>query len=305
MNVLILGGNGFIGSHLVDKHIMEGHKVRVFDKYEEHYRRPVNSVDYRFGDFGNRGSLEGVLDDIDVLYHLVWSSIPKTSNDDPVFDVQSNVVETINLMENCVKKRIKKFVFISSGGTVYGSPSLFPVHESAQTNPNCSYGITKLCVEKYILLFSKLYGLDYIIGRPSNPYGARQNPYGMQGVISAFLGKIKDNKDLEIWGDGEIIRDYIYIDDLVDGLYKAAMSGTTNNIFNFGTGVGHSLNDVVEVIRRITGKNFNVRYKEGRNFDIGKIYFDISRAKKELQWTPVVSLDVGINSTWEFIKSMK
>lgn len=305
MNILILGGNGFIGSHLVDKHVSEGHKLRVFDKYEEHYRKPINGVDYRFGDFGNRGALEDVLDDIDILYHLVWSSIPKTSNDDPAFDVQSNIVETISLLEKCVQKKVKKLIFISSGGTVYGNHNFLPVNELSQTNPECSYGITKLCVEKYIFLFSRLYGLDYIIARPSNPYGPRQNPYGIQGVISVFLGKIKDNKDIEIWGDGEIIRDYIYIDDLVDGLYKAAMSLTSHKIFNFGCGRGNSLNEILNIIRETTRINFNVCYKEKRVFDVHKIYFDISRAKDELRWTPVVPLSIGIKNTWEFIKSIK
>jgi UDP-glucose 4-epimerase len=304
MNILILGGNGFIGSHLVDKYLYEGHHVRVFDKYEEHYRKPINGVDYRFGDFGNSGALEDTLDNIDILYHLVWSSLPKTSNDDPTFDVQSNVIETINLLEKCVQKNIKKFIFISSGGTVYGNPDLLPVNELNQTNPECSYGISKLCVEKYILLFSKLYGLDYIIARPSNPYGARQNPNGVQGAISVFLGKIKDKKDIEIWGDGEIIRDYIYIDDLVDGLYKASMSVTAHKIFNFGSGRGNTLNDIVNIIREITGIKFNVCYTEKRIFDINKIYFDISRAKEELGWEPTVPLCIGIKNTWEFIKSI-
>lgn len=305
MNVLILGGNGFIGSHLVDKHLSEGHNVRVFDKYEEHFRKPLKNVDYRIGDFGNRGMVGDILKGVDILYHLIWSSLPKTSNDDPSFDVQSNVIETINLLDKCVENSIKKFIFISSGGTVYGSPDILPIPEFSKTNPECSYGITKLAVEKFILLYNKLYNQDYIIARPSNPYGPRQDPYGIQGAIAVFLGKIKNNEPIEIWGNGEIVRDYIYIDDLINGLYIAAMSNTSNKIYNFGSGKGHSLNDVVDIIKHIVGNNIRINYKDKRSFDIQNIYLDVARAKEELGWEPVVPLNHGIKNTWEFVKSLK
>ena len=163
MNILVLGGNGFIGSHLVDKLLLEGHSVRVFDKNEEHYRIPVHNVEYCLAEFGNRGLLLEALNDIDIVVHLISTTVPKTSNDDPVFDVQSNIVETLFLLEQCVIKKVKKIIYASSGGAVYGIPDSLPVLEENQTNPICSYGICKLTIEKYLSLFKELYNLDYVI----------------------------------------------------------------------------------------------------------------------------------------------
>lgn len=304
MKCLILGGNGFIGSHLVDKLLLQGQKVRVFDKYEERYRKPLAGVDYHYGDFGNRGLMEKALKDIDMVFHLISTTLPKTSNDDPVFDVQSNVIETLFLLERCVIEKVKKIIFISSGGTVYGSPVSLPISEDDPTNPECSYGITKLTIEKYLALFKKLYDLDYTIVRPSNPYGSRQDPHGIQGAITVFLGKTAVNEPMEIWGDGEIVRDYIYIDDLVAGIYKAAVLNTPFHIFNLGTGTGYSINDLVKIIRKITGRNISFEYKAGRSFDVKKIFLDNSRAAKELSWMPATSLEAGIEKTWQFIKEL-
>jgi len=301
---LILGGNGFIGSHLVDKLLAEGHAVRVFDKYEEHYRKPLAGVDYCFGDFGNRGLLTDALDDIDVVFHLINTTLPKTSNDDPVFDVQSNVIETLFLFEQCVAKRINKVIFTSSGGTIYGKAANLPIPEDSPTDPECSYGITKLTIEKYLALFNHLYGLDYTIIRPSNPYGSRQNPAGIQGAISVFLGKVARSEPIEIWGDGEVIRDYIYIEDLVDGIYKASISATPSRIFNAGSGVGYSLNEIVDVIRSVTGCCVQVQYASKRAFDVPGIYLDISRATTELEWRPDTSIHEGIAKSWEFVRTI-
>ena len=206
-NILVLGGNGFIGSHLVDRLIADGHFVRVFDKYPERYRAPLPEVEYHLGDFGNRGLLLDALRDIDVVYHLISTSLPKTSNDDPAFDVQSNVIETLFLLEQCLAKSVLKFVFVSSGGTVYGRPDRLPIVEESPTNPECSYGITKLTIEKYLNLYHHLHGLDYVVVRPSNPYGSRQDPHGIQGAIAVFLGRVASGKSIEIWGDGTFSKD--------------------------------------------------------------------------------------------------
>jgi UDP-glucose 4-epimerase len=304
MNILVLGGNGFIGSHLVDRLLAEGHRVRVFDKYEEHYRKPLADVDYRFGDFGNRGLLAEALAGIDTVFHLISTTLPKTSNDDPAFDVQSNVVETLFLLEQCVAKKIGRLVFVSSGGTVYGRPAELPIREESPTNPECSYGITKLTIEKYLALFHLLHGLDYTIVRPSNPYGSRQNPTGIQGAIAVFLGRAARGEAIEIWGDGEVVRDYLYIDDMVDGLYRAATVASPFRVFNIGSGTGHSLNDIVAAIRTVTGRDLSVVYKPQRLFDVPAIFLDITRARRELSWQPVASLAEGIERTWIFVKEL-
>jgi len=301
---LILGGNGFIGSHLVDKLLAEGHNVRVFDKYEEHYRKPLPGVDYRFGDFGNRGLLADALEGVDTVFHLISTTLPKTSNDDPAFDVQSNVVETLFLLEQCVARKIKKIIFVSSGGTVYGRSARLPIAEDSPTNPECSYGITKLTIEKYLALFNNIHGLDYLVVRPSNPFGERQNPESIQGVIPVFLGKALKGEAIEIWGDGEVVRDYIYIGDLVDGMYRAAATETSSRSFNLGSGTGTSLNEIVEIIRRVTSREVKVEYKAKRKFDVPKTYLDISRAREELHWSPVTPFEIGIRRTWAFVEGL-
>jgi UDP-glucose 4-epimerase len=304
MKCLVLGGNGFIGSHLVDRLLAEDHQVRVFDRQEERYRSPLNTVDYRYGDFGNHGLLSDALNNIEVVFHLVNTTVPKTSNDDPAFDLSSNAIETIFLLEQCVKQKVHKIIFISSGGTVYGMPDILPIKEDSSTNPLCSYGITKLTIEKYMSLFNYLYGLDYTIVRPSNPYGSRQNPFGIQGAISVFLAKVVRNELIEIWGDGEIVRDYIFIDDLADGVYKAAFTNTTSRIFNLGSGEGISLNSMLAAIRNTTKREVKHKYTLKRMFDVPAIYLDITRAKEELGWIPTTTLETGINKTLSFISQL-
>jgi UDP-glucose 4-epimerase len=304
MNMLVLGGNGFIGSHLVDRLLAEGHRVRVFDKYEEHFRKQLTEVAYCVGDFGNRGMLSEALEGIDMVFHLISTTLPKTSNDDPAFDVQSNVIETIFLLEQCVARKIRKVIYISSGGAIYGKPSVLPIPENCPTEPECSYGITKLTVEKYLALFNHLHGLDYVVLRPSNPYGSRQKPDGIQGAVSVFLGRVAQGKTIEIWGDGRVVRDYIFVDDLIDGIYRAAVMQSHSRIFNLGSGMGHSLNEIVEVIRKVTGRQIDVAYKAKRSFDVPTIYLDIFRAKQELSWMPSVSLEAGMEATWTFVEGL-
>lgn len=304
MNVLVLGGNGFIGSHIVDKLLQEGHTVRVFDKYEEHYRKPLARVEYCFGEFGNRGMLTESLKEIDVVFHLISTTLPKTSNDDPAFDVKSNVIESIYLLEKCVENKVKKIVYVSSGGTVYGVPKILPVSEDHFTSPLCSYGICKLTIEKYLALFKHLYGLDYVVLRLSNPYGERQNPLGIQGAVSVFLGKVARKETIEIWGDGEIVRDYIYVKDLVAGIYSAAILNTSSQVFNLGCGTALSLNSLLKIIQDVVGGDLRVRYSQQRSFDVPAIYLDITRAQNELFWRPNTPIAVGIKKTWDFISKI-
>jgi UDP-glucose 4-epimerase len=208
------------------------------------------------------------------------------------------------MLEKCVELGVKKVVFISSGGTVYGRPAQLPIAETGATDPECSYGITKLTIEKYLALYHHLHGLDYVVVRPSNPFGSRQNPQGIQGAIPVFLGKVAKGESIEIWGDGEVVRDYLYIDDLVDGVYLAAMSESQDRIFNLGSGKGNSLNEIVGSIRTVTGVSVRVNYNPGRSFDVPKIWLDISRAGKQLGWAPKISLDDGMLRTWNFIRSL-
>ncbi|MEI6214124.1 MAG: NAD-dependent epimerase/dehydratase family protein [Desulfuromonadales bacterium] len=304
MRALVLGGNGFIGSHIVDKLLVEGHDVRVFDLGEENYRKPLDKVDYLYGDFGNRGLLTNALKGVQTVFHLISTTLPETSNEDPIFDVHSNVAETIFLLEQCVAQQINKIVFISSGGTVYGIPGHTPVSEDNPTNPLCSYGITKLMIEKYLHLFKHLYSLDYVVIRPSNPYGDRQNPSGIQGAISVFLGKVARGMPIEIWGDGGVVRDYIFIDDLVEGIYKSSITDSKNKVFNLGSGIGSSIKEILGAIKNVTDTDVDIIYMNSRTLDVPEIYLDIARARSELSWSPKTSLEEGLAKCWKFVKQV-
>ena len=282
----------------------EGHDVRIYDRDNEAFRPKNANVDYRYGEFGNRTLVSEALIGVDIVFHLITTTIPKTSNDDPIYDVQSNVIETLGLLERCVANNIKKIVFISSGGTVYGRVNKLPISEDFPTEPECSYGITKLTIEKYLALFQHLYGLEYSVLRLSNPYGSRQNPAGIQGAISVFLDRVVQNKEIEIWGDGKIVRDYVYVEDVVGGIYAAAITNTKSHVFNLGSGIGHSLNDIVRLVGEITGRPAKVVYKPRRLFDVPKIYLNIKRAEEELNWKPSMPLEQGLEHTLEFIKSL-
>lgn len=298
MNVIVFGGCGFIGSHLVDELQSQGHNVRVFDRNYELFRLPLINVEYVIGDFGNRGLVSSAIKGIDVVFHLISTTVPKTSNDDPTFDVSSNLIETLCLLEACVREQVKKVVFVSSGGTVYGIPGNLPINEDHPTNPICSYGITKLAIEKYLFLFHRLYGLDFSVIRPSNPYGPRQNPKNIQGSVSVFLGNILAGQPITIWGDGSVSRDFIYIHDLIDGIVKATFIKTEHHIFNIGSGVGTTLTKLLELIRMVTGADPRVIHTGNRPFDVSELVLDIKRAQRELGWAPQTPFLQGAYATW-------
>jgi UDP-glucose 4-epimerase len=299
---VVLGGNGFIGSHLTDRLLDGGWKVRVLDLAEERYRNPLIGVDYILGDFCDGAVIGKALEGADTVFHLIGTTVPKTSNDNPAFDVETNVVGTIGVLSRCVQEKVRKVVFLSSGGTVYGRPSQLPIHEDHPTNPECSYGITRLAIEKYLALFHILYGLDYIILRPSNVYGARQDPLGIQGAIAIFLGKALAQETIGIWGDGEVIRDYLHVEDLVEGICSAAERSSHTRIYNLGSGIGHSLNDLLRMIEQILGRKVAVRYEPKRAFDVAANILDVRRAERELGWLARISLEDGIGRSLEFVK---
>jgi UDP-glucose 4-epimerase len=307
MKALVIGGNGFIGTHLVTLLQKEGLSVRVFDRYPSKYGEPSASVEYVTGDLGNHGVLSEIVEGVDWVFHLAYTTLPKTSNDDPVYDVRSNLVDTIQLLQECCSAGVKKFVFVSSGGTIYGVPQSSPIKESHPTEPICSYGITKLAIEKYLHLFYHLKGLEYVVLRVSNPYGEGQNPNAKQGAVGVFLGRIARGESITIWGDGEVVRDYIYIEDAVLSLLAAARYRPTNTeprVFNIGSGHGCSLNQLLEEIRSTVDYPVKVDYTPSRALDVPANVLDISLAKEQLEWEPQVDLNAGLARTWKWIKTL-
>lgn len=304
MRAFVIGGNGFIGSHLVDALNQEGWHITVYDRAEEHYRSRLPGVNYNIGELSNRHLLESLLSQVDVLFHLVSTTVPQTSNETPIFDVQTNVVDTIALLEACVRQQVRKVVFVSSGGTVYGIPECIPVSEEHPTQPICAYGISKLAIEKYLYLFQRLYGLDYAILRPANPYGERQNPNGIQGFVGVSLGCIAKGEPVLVWGDGSVTRDYFHVSDLVHACLLAATTKTQSKIFNIGSGCGYSLVELIGIIQKIVHQPFHVIHTPPRPFDVPELVLNIERAQFELGWYPQVSLEVGLERTWKWIQTV-
>jgi len=300
MKTLIIGGNGFIGSHLVDVLLCAGHKVRVFDRSPELFRPPLPEVEYRLHHFDDSAAMAEAMEGVDVVFHLLSTSVPSTSNLDPVADIQSKLVGTVKLLQLMQQKSITKIVYLSSGGTVYGIPEVLPIPERHPLQPICSYGVVKVAIENYLLMFQRLYGFRPVILRPSNPYGERQGHGGVQGVVGTFLRKAKADEPIEIWGDGAVVRDFIHVSDLAELCLKVVEQDTCG-IFNAGSGEGHSILEILGAVERVTGKKLVPVFKPARNYDVPRVMLDVTQAIKVFAWQPHVDLDEGVARTWRWM----
>ena len=298
MKIIVFGGQGFIGYNLCKKLLLEGDEVVSLDK-DLQSNRMINNVKYIKVDFTNKDSYVNYLNNIDVLYHLVSTNNANSSADDIKDDIVNNVIGTIDLLNACVEKKVKKIVFISSGGTIYGNIDELPINESQLPNPICSYGITKLMIEKYISLYSHLYNLNYVILRLSNIYGPYHHSLN-QGLINVCLLKAISGKTIEIFGNGEIKRDYLYIDDAIEALNIVKKKEINNSIYNIGSGKGYSINQIIKVIETIVGSIINIKHSSARKQDVLVNVLDVSLAKKELNWDPKTDLKDGIMKTYNY-----
>lgn len=300
---LVVGGNGFIGSHLVDGLLRQDWRVVVLDLYERRYDPIPEGVQFIRGDLSQAYLVREALVGVDTVFHLAWATIHEVSNQDPSADVEANLVPSIQLLEACRQSAVQRVVFTSSGGTVYGPTTRLPIAETQLQNPVNGYGITKLAVEKYLHMFRHLYGLDYAVIRPSVPYGPRQNPLGRQGAIAVFLYRISRGLPLTIWGDGNVTRDYFYVGDLVTALTAAAEHPLDGErVFNIGGGREVSLNHLVKSIEAVVGLPADVRYEEARDFDVQRLCLDTRRAAEILAWSPKVNLEEGLSRTWQWMQ---
>lgn len=289
---LVIGGSGFLGRHLIESLLAAGVDVCSLDITLP--EQPDNRLEYIEGSFTDRMLVEKAMMGCDTVFHLASTTLPKTSNDDPAFDIISNLAGTVTLLDLAVKNKVKKFIFISSGGTVYGAPTQLPVSEDHSTNPTCSYGIVKLAIEKYLYMYHQAYGLETCSLRLSNPYGEYQRIDAGQGAVAVFCHKALTGETMEIWGDGSVVRDFIYVKDAVRAIMLTLDSGCAGMAINIGYGAGASLNQLLEQIEIVCGCTINRQYLPARGFDVPKIYLDIRRAKKVLGWEPEVLLAEGI-----------
>lgn len=308
MRYIVIGAAGFIGTNLSIKLAKnENASIRIVDK----------SMDYICSDFFNKPNVEICISDIDkytdynkliknqdVVFHLVSTTVPATSNQSISEEIIDNTEITLRILEACVQNHVKKIVFLSSGGTVYGRIDNVPVLEETSQNPICSYGTHKLISEKIIQLYGNIYGLDYRIIRLSNPYGPYQRPTGKQGVIASFIYNALRNENLIIYGDGTVIRDYIYIEDAIDGIINITNSDCDCSIVNLGTGVGTSLNEIVNIIEGVIGRRLKVTHLSNRSVDVPVSVLDIKSYAKIKPAHQMLSICEGIKKTVKYYQSI-
>lgn len=305
MKCLVLGGGGFMGSHLSRALLEQGHAVSIFErpnlKPVETFP-PHKNLEWMEGDFLNEEDVTRAVAGCEIIFHLISTTLPKSSNDNPVYDAESNLVGTLHMLEAARKAGVRKVIFSSSGGTVYGVPKEVPIKESHPTDPVCAYGISKLAIEKYLHLYHALHGLDYCVLRIGNPYGEGQRPTASQGAVAVFLNKALHGEVIEIWGDGTVTRDYIYVRDVVQAFLKAMACPGEPRLFNIGSGEGRSLNDLIGAIESLVRRPVARRYLPARAFDVPTNILDISKAKAFLGWQPETSFHDGLSRAFKWLE---
>ncbi len=294
-----------MGSHLSEALLAQGHSVRIFDRpnlFRFKSCRENEVVEWVEGDFVNREHVAHAVRGCEIIYHLISTTLPHSSNENPAYDVETNIVSTLHLLEIAQKYNIHKIIFVSSGGTVYGIPQEIPMKESHPTEPICSYGIGKLAIEKYLGLSHLLHGMEYCALRLANPFGERQRVVAAQGAVAVFLHKALRHETIEIWGDGSVVRDYFHISDAVSALTLALEYDGACRVFNIGSGVGRSLNEVLDAIEILLGAPLKKSYLPARAFDVPASILDISRAAEFLKWKPKTSFSEGLARTAQWLR---
>lgn len=303
MKILVTGGCGFIGSHIVDAYIAEGHKVAVIDDLSTGDIRNLNP-EAKFYEMDVNSDLEDVFkrEKFEVINHHAAQINVRTSVDDPVFDARVNILGTINLLSVAVKQGVKRFIYASSGGAVYGEPENLPASENTPLSPLSPYGVSKVAAEKYILAYAHLFALDSFILRYSNVFGPRQIAKSEAGVISIFIEHILKGEPCVVYGDGKQTRDYVFVGDVVEANILA-LDGSPN-IINIGTGIETSVNDLISIFSSIIGRNAEHQHVDPRPGEVLRSVLDCEKASLEVGWHPEVVLKDGIIKTLEYFKKI-
>ncbi len=302
--ILILGGLGFIGTNLVEELIKrDKYEIIIFEakKIIIQNKEILKKVKMYYGDFNNEKDFEIIFQEnqIDLVIHLIGTTTPSKSNENIIYDINSNLINTIKLLNLLKQYNVRKIVFLSSGGTIYGISNR--IHGETDPNaPMSSYGIMKLTIEKYIQLFNYLYGLNYLILRPSNPYG-EYHKSADQGLINVAIEKILRGEPVEIWGDGSKVRDYIYIKDLVKIITDLIQNDINNEVLNLGSSKGYSINDIMKIIKKELG-DFKLKFNDERKVDIPYLVLNIEKLKSfiNINLTPI---EIGIRKTINWLRN--
>jgi UDP-glucose 4-epimerase len=303
MKVLVTGGAGFIGSHLVDRLVQEGHEVVVVDNLVTGKRRNINRAARFYKSDIQSWRLERVFrnERPNVVMHLAAQMDVRKSVEDPMFDAQVNVLGTLNVLQQSVKHGVRKVIFSSSGGAIYGEQEIYPAPESHVTRPLSPYGLSKLCGEQYLSYYQRISGLQAVSLRYANVYGPRQDPEGEAGVVAIFIQKMLNNEQAVINGNGRQTRDFVFVEDVVEA-NLAVMGQETQGTYNVGTGMETSINDLFRILIQHTGSTCKEVHGPAKKGEQARSVIDNTKLRHELSWEPKADLSGGLKKTVEYFR---
>ena len=303
IKILVTGGAGFIGSHVVDTYINQGYEVAIIDDLSTGRCENLNP-DGKFYHMDIRSpDISKVFDDeqFEVVNHHAAKMDVRRSVAEPHYDAEDNILGSLNIIECAIKYKVKRFIYISSGGAVYGEPEFLPCDEAHPINPICQYGVSKHTVEHYLLLYKIHYGLNYTVLRYPNVYGPRQDPRGEAGVVAIFLGRMLSDQQVTINGDGEQQRDYVYVTDCAWANLLAVTNEKRSGIYNLGSKRGTSVNEIFSALQTVSGNNQKPIFGPAKLGETRHIYLDPTKAQNELGWYPRTDLLDGLRQTAEYV----
>ena len=300
---LVVGANGFIGSHLVDALVESGHDVTAFDRFSS--QRPTfasTAPTVLQGEFLSRADLETAVGGQQLVFHFLSTTTPATAEADPTLDIRTNVAQTVELLEACVAAGVEHVYFASTGGAIYGDQGKLEYAETDRALPISPYAIGKLTIEHYLRYFRAKHGLRSTVLRVSNPYGTRQKPNSKQGLIPIALRQIVLGRPVVRFGDGSMVRDYVFVEDLVRMILPIVGRSTAHDLYNMGSGVGYSVNEVIDSLRRVTGIDFAIEERRIPPTFVDRVVLNTDRYRSEFGEFPLTALDDGVRRTYDEIR---
>lgn len=300
---VVVGGNGFLGSHVVDALAKSGHEVTAFDRFSAGASFVSPDIRIVAGDFLNQADMRAALAGQQYVFHFLSTTTPASSENDPMLDVRTNIAASIELFEAAGAAGVERVVFASTGGAIYGDHPETVLDESVLPQPVSPYAIGKLAIEGYLRYFRRKLGLSSVSLRISNPYGPRQRANKRQGVVPIFLHHALTGTPLTVFGDGSMVRDYLYVEDAATMIAATATQSSRFDTYNLGSGQGHSISEVIDVIRAVTGRPLELEYQPVPSTFVERVVLDTSRFADEFGILAAVSLEEGVHRTWDEMRA--